>query len=456
MEEISATKKLKIVRLYLDLGSVREISSQTGVSVGAVSNIIADAKNGKIPQIREPTEQIQMTRDLKADLKTYSVTLEQAVLGATLARRLLEQKIEPSEVGHCLDFWHRTASENQGKDVVQIALRLDAVCQRTGLSPEALAEKVELLENEVARLEPAKRGLAEKQKELQALEKRRAPLAAEIAGGEKERDRLRQDVGRLEGREAELSTRVATLEKRRDDAEEGVAVASSGLKLLAEMGLPPEELPGFAQRIAAVAGKHGMAPGHLRERLVGELEQLDKGLGLDSQIKAKRDELRGVKKSIQNEMETGDRLRSETAELRQNLAAIHGQIAEGQALLAQELQSHVSELKAAGANIQQALSSTSSEVLVELQKMKDQALEVGREIAKYEATIQQNQPMATLATMLSSQEDVRPQDAQFVSLWVLRRLRDWGHKEERLTIGLGLFVSHLESVITDLENWRPR
>lgn len=453
MEEISARKRLKIIQLYLDSKSVREIASQVGVAVGTVANVIADAKNGRMLQIQEPWEQIQLTRELKADLKTSHVTLEQAVLGATLAERLLEQRIDPSDVGPCLAFWHRMASENEGPDAVRIALRLDAACQRTGLSPEALIEKVEFLEKEVARLEPVKAKLAEKEKELQALEKRRAPLAAEIAGAEKKRDRWRQDVERLEGREAELSSRVAALEKRRDDAEEGLAVANSGKKLLAEIGLPPDELPGFAQRMAAVAQRHGMTTALLRERLLRELEQLDNGMGLDSQTNAKRAELRQINKSIDAKRIEHEGLTSEVDELQKQRASIKSQMAADMALLNRELHSHIAAVKAAGGELQEALSSTASKVSAGTQKVVDQAFEVGQETGRYQETIQENKPVSTLVNLFRGTGEVRPQEAQVVALAVLRGLKDWVRRDPQLATVRFSLTRALESAISELERW---
>ncbi|MBN2098467.1 MAG: helix-turn-helix domain-containing protein [Dehalococcoidia bacterium] len=46
MEQISAAKKIKIIQLYLDSKSIREIASLTGVAVGTVANVINDLKRG--------------------------------------------------------------------------------------------------------------------------------------------------------------------------------------------------------------------------------------------------------------------------------------------------------------------------------------------------------------------------------------------------------------------------
>lgn len=455
MEEIPVSKKIKIIQLYLDSRSTRDIAAQVGVSVGTVANVIADLKNGRLPQVRDPADQIQMARELRADLKAQNLTLEQAVMGSALLGRLLEQEVEPAELGRCLDFWRRMAADHEAQDVAQAAFRLDDACQRTGLDPEALVERVESLQKDVARLEALKQELRPTEKELQRLQERRATSSAEMDRLEKETKCRQQSVDRLERREEALATRVANWEKRTTEAEERLAVAQSGITLLAELGLAPDELPGFAQRVAAVARKHNLKPPALLERLLSELEQLDKGLRLDSQIKAKRAQLLEVTRAVQNDQEVVDRLRSEIEELRRQRADIQGQIAAGQALLTGELNSDISELRAAGSNMHQALSTASDQVSAEMQKIADQALQVGQELGRYDATIRQNQLMAILATLLTSPEEVKARDAQFVWLWVLRRLRDWARMQEGLTTGLYMLVSHLESVISDLESWKP-
>ncbi|MBN2098468.1 MAG: hypothetical protein JW753_02610 [Dehalococcoidia bacterium] len=395
-----------------------------------------------------------MARELKSDLRAMGLTLEEAALGAALRTRLEKEGIEPADLNRCLDFWRHMAGEADARDIARAAFHLDEACQRTGMSPEATTANMESLEKEVVRLEAARQRLEPAEKELQQLEERRAGASSEVRRLEEEALRYQRNVDRLEKREQQLSTRVTNWEKGAVAAEERLAVAKRGAKQLAELGLPPDELGGFAQQLTAVAHKHSLKPALLRERLLIELEQLDKGLGLDSQVKAKRVELSEVEKSIQNEMETRERLRSEGAELRQQLTALQGRMAADQAFQAKRLQSYSSSLEAAGQEIHRALSAASSQLLADTQRMKDQALEVGRELGRYDATIQQNQPMAILANLLSNQ-DVEPKDAQFAGLWVLRRLRDWAKKQERVRMGLTLFVSRLESAISEWERWNP-
>lgn len=68
MEKLSIRKQLNIIRLYFSGLSYREIAAKAGVSVGAVTNVIADLKAGNYPEVGDVSEQVDLLKELAAEV----------------------------------------------------------------------------------------------------------------------------------------------------------------------------------------------------------------------------------------------------------------------------------------------------------------------------------------------------------------------------------------------------
>lgn len=66
--------------------------------------------------------------------------------------------------------------------------------------------------------------------------------------------------------------------------------------MLSGSGMSLNDLSGFAECLKEIAQHHGIRPGVLCNQLIGELEQLDKGLGLETILQTKRNELSKMKR----------------------------------------------------------------------------------------------------------------------------------------------------------------
>ena len=62
MPELSAQKKMNVVHLYLEGKSHDEIAAQASVAKGSVSNVVGEFKAGKIIELDDPIEQVNLLR----------------------------------------------------------------------------------------------------------------------------------------------------------------------------------------------------------------------------------------------------------------------------------------------------------------------------------------------------------------------------------------------------------
>jgi chromosome segregation ATPase len=254
MQELSASKKLAVIRYYLRGDSYDTIAARAGVSKGTVAAIVADLKAGRVPEVQEPADLIDLLRELAVDCRKANSTPERAMVGISALSRLQELHIEPAEI----DSWatvYRQLSQDESKTqaFIRTALLLDEVREGSGLTLDGLEARVQELQEEVARLEPKVKQLRQCEKDLQNLQKRAKATTVEVTSLEKRRDDLRNEVVQKEKRETELIRRVEGLEERAGLAETRLAAGRTGLGLLDELGLSSQELAGFAQRVAGIA-----------------------------------------------------------------------------------------------------------------------------------------------------------------------------------------------------------
>ena len=454
MQKLSLRKQMSIIRLYLSALSYDEIAAKAAVSKGTVANVVADLRAGRILDVQEPVEQLELLRELAIELRRLKLTPGEAVAGITTISHLQELQVEPADIQRWAAMCQEMAADEiKAQAFVRAALNLERVRERTGLSAEALEEKVHGLEKEVARLEPLAQELRGCQLQLDELEKRRQALASDVEQLEKRHEPLRKDVIQNERREAELSRRIQQLEHRAQAADERLAAARTELRALAGLGLSPDELPGFGQRLAAVAQRHGIEPGALRERLLHELEELEAGLGLESLVEMRRHELDEIERATAKAR--GEQLALDPAvqQLRQEKAGLHAAIAEGQRHARRDMQATAKIAKDAVAKLREDLGNGVGETLLEVRSLRSEALELGQELGRYNAVVEANQWLQTLVALVRGDGAISAGDVRVVALAVLRGLQGWLQQNQGQILGQYLLATLVDSAIRELERW---
>lgn len=454
MQKLSLKKQLTIVRLYLAGLSYDEIAARCGVSKGTVANVIADLKAGRILDVQAPLEQLEQLRELAVDLRRLKLTPGQAVVGVAALSHLQELEIEPADIQR----WAATCREltGEGAEVqafVRAAVALEEVRERTGLSVEALEDKVRGLEEGVAHLEPLARELRGCQRELKELEKRRQALASEVSQLEKRHEPLRKEVIQKERREAELSHRIQESEQRAQAADERLAAARKDLKVLAGLGLSPDDLPGFVHRLSAIAQRHSIEPAALRERLLHELEQLEAGLGLEAFVEMKQREMTEAEQATLNAQEERAELEAAVQQLRQEKAALHAAVAEELKHVRKTIRTIAPFVRDAAAELRREFGSGVGGALLEVEKLRAKALELGKELGHFEATIEANQWLQTLVGLVKGNGDVSSGDVRLVGLAVLRGVKSWTEQNKSQISLPYWFTPRVDATIEALEQW---
>ena len=455
MQKLSLRKQLGIVRLYLQGFSYDDIATRTGVSKGTVANIITELKAGHILDIQGPAEQLELLRELSADLRRHHLTPDEAIVGISARARLQELGVEPSDVESWAAIFRELApDEAELKAFTHAALALQDILERTGLSIEALEEKADALEKEVDRLEPIAEELRKCPQEIEELKKRRQILVNEIDQLEKRYEPLRQSVNQMEHREQELARRVQGLEGKAQAADEKLAAARSDLKALAELGLSIDVLPGFVHRLSGIAQRHGIQSSELRDRLLHDLETLEAGLGLESHLKTKRDDLEEIEHALLEAEQERKTLDSALQRLTQQQADLRKSISEEEKHINKEMKSITCIATDAISKLTQDLGTSVANAKLEVKKLRDESVKLGQGMGKMEATIEANEWIRDLLALAKGDNTVDACRVRVISLSILRWIHSWIEDTQKDIEVPYWFRTQVSSLIQELVKWK--
>ena len=455
MEKLSLKKKLLIIRLYTAGLSYDDIANKAGVGKGTVGNVITELKAGRFPEFGDLPEQLELIRELAVDLKRARLTPVQAAVGTMVLSRLQELGVEPGEI-EGFSALCRTLNTD-GIDItffIRAALAFEEQRERTGLSVEELEMKVNGLEESVSRLEPLAKEVADCETQLTELNAQSKSLVEEVSGLEKRHKLLKENVRDKEQRETVLSDRTRELEDRAQSADERLTTARKDLKTLSGIGMSPDNLSAFTQRLKAIAQRHGMKFETLYNRLMVELEQLGKGLGLDTVTKAKKQELRRAEGALLKTKDESTTLTSTNEKLQQERSSLRAALLEERRHIVKDIKVINTTAISMITKLEQDLGTGVRESVTKVNKLRNQALQLGRELGQFEQMIESNKWLKGLQSMIEGNEEVDPGQVRVIGITVMRSMLTWlDHHAQDSGVPYVLRTS-ITSLIGELERWK--
>jgi len=444
-----------IIRLYLDGHSYGEIATRSGIGKGSITNIVAELKAGQIFDIQGPIEQLELFRELSTDLRRHSLSLGQALVGLSALTRLQELGVEPSDIESWTAIFREMSPDEVGlRAFTHAALALQDIQKRTGLTFDALEEKADGLEQEVGRLEPIAEELRKCPQKIEELKKSKQMLVNDVDRLEKRYEPLRGSVTHLERREKELTHRVQGQEEKAQAADEKVAAARRDLKVLAELGISLDELPGLVNRLAGIAQRHGIGSGELRDRLLHELEALEAGLELESSLESKRDDLSEIELAIETARQEREALEHALQQLGKEQAALRKSISEEEKHIREEMEAIAGIATGAVEKLVQDLESSVADAQLAMEKLRDESVELGQEMGKIEATIEANEWLQNLLALAKGDSTVDARQVRGIALSVLRWVHIWFEDNQKDIEVPYWFRAQVSSMIQELVKWK--
>lgn len=452
MERLTAKKKLTVVRLYLSGLSYDEIAAKCGVSKGTVANVVAELKVGSFPEAADVGEHIELLRELSLDLKQSKLTPAQCAIGLILLTRISESGLDPADIDRWPMILKAARNEDDAKEFVRLIYSIQEVQQRSGLGIEALDKKVHELEKKAADLEPVSDKLKDSKKELADLTRERDELANSVAILEQKGELLTPRVKELEKREQDLSRRIADMEPKAEKAETTISALKREMQKLEDIGLSLRGLAEFNEQLQEIAQHHTIKPSKLRSRLLHELQTLDEGLALEALIRSRQQELDETEQAIAKSKKEVETTRVVVGSLRQEKTNLEESIKEIREKVMREIAKIVPLAQDAVTKLTEDLRRGNDEALAEVQRLRDEAIEVGREVGQYEGILQSNEWLNELLDLVRGEENIAGKRVKVIALLIVRALHTWLKRQDSLSVTLSMCA--VETLIGELERWK--
>ena len=447
MEKLTTRKKLVVVRQYLSGMSYDEIAAKSGISKGMVANIVAELKGGGFPEAADVGEQIELLRELSLDIKHSGLTPGQCAVGLALLNRINECGLDAADIGRWPTILKTVGSEQGAKEFVEIVYRIQEAQKKMGLTLEEADDKLHELEMEAAELEPALKQLEDYRQEIEELIKTRDKLTPVVSN-------LDQKYAFLDPRVKDLEQRIKQEEAKTEEAETTLARLSKAKQELQDAGFSVKALAEFDDRTRAIAIRHHIAVSELKDRLLYELECLDEGLGLETLIQSRQAELGEREQATAAAKKEAESLKTVIGSLKQEKASLEATIKEIREKVSIEMAKITAAARDMINTLAEELRRGHDEALAEVRRLKDEAVEVGKEVGRYEEMIQANQWLSELLALARGEESIEGKRVRVITLLVLRGAAAWLKHNEINNLAVSTMSFTLENLIREVEQWK--
>jgi predicted nucleic acid-binding Zn-ribbon protein len=454
VEKLSARKRDAIVRDYLSALSYSEIAKKQHVSTGTVANVVADLKAGGFPEAGEIGEQIEQLKELSLDLKRANLTPGRCALGLMVLTRINECGLDPSDIDRWPLILKAVQSEDDAQKFVQLIYGIQGVQKRTGLSLDALYDEVHELEKKAADLKPMSDKVADCKKQVAELTGQRKKLSNEVGNLEEKHKLLTPRIKELERREKDVSRTVAEMEPRTQKAEEILDALSVETQKLQNIGFTCEKLAEFSERVKVIAERYDIAPEELRDRLLQELERLDEGIGMEALINCRQQELAEQKQLVAKARQELETTKEVVNSLKQEKTKLEASIKGTRERVSREIVNIIPIAKNTVAQMAQELRNELDKAKAEVSKLRDESLEVGKEMGRYEEILKTNAWLNDLMALVKDGRDIEARKVKAIALSVLRGFSNWLKAQDKYSIALTSLSLFTNNLIREMEQWK--
>lgn len=454
MERLTAKKKLAVVRLYLSGLSYDDIAARSGVSKGTVANIATDLKAGMIPEAADVGEYIELLRELSFDLKRSELSPVQCAVGLALLKQISECGLDPTDINRWPMILKSVRNEDDINEFVRLVYSIQQVQQRSGLSLEALDNKVHELEKKAADLEPISDKLKDYKKQLAELAKQREELTSAVALLEQKNELLSPKVKELERREQTLSRRIADTEPKAKKAETTLSTLKGEMQKLEDIGFTLKELAEFNKKLQEIAQHHAIKPSKLRNHLLHELEILDKGLTLETLIESRQQDLDKIEQVIKRGRNEIESTRASVDSLKQEKRYLEASIKETRDKVGGEIAKIIPVAQDTISKLVGELRRGNDEALAEIRRLRDEAVDVGKEVGRYEGILQVNEWLNELTALVRGEGNIEGNRVRIIVLPVVRAFHSWLKNHHSYSLPFTSLSFAVERLINDLETWK--
>ena len=203
-----------------------------------------------------------------------------------------------------------------------------------------------------------------------------------------------------------------------------------------------------------IAQRHTIKPAELRGRLLHELETLDKGLGLEALIKTKQLELNEAEQAVavtKKELET---TKAVVGSLKQEKTKLEASIKETREQVSQEIARIIPVARDTVAQLAKELRSGVDNALAEVSQLRDQSLEAGKEVGRYQEILEANAWLKELLALVRGEQGIEAKQVRVIALLVARGVSGWLKVQDKYSAVFTSLSFATNNLIKELEQWK--
>ena len=293
----------------------------------------------------------------------------------------------------------------------------------------------------------------ELRKQLVDLDGQRKDLTSVLANLNERYNFLAPRVKDLEKREQELLSRNKSLQAEAEKAESALSALKAEKKALSEVGLSLEELAEVSRMAQTIARHHGVTSADLVKKLLQWLKNLDKATGLEAMIKSQQKELKEQKQAADLARQELDSLQADIGSSKQEKDILETEKRRIREETADEIDKIVPSVSESIECWKAELRRGHDEALLEVRRLRDETIAVGREIGKYEHMVQNNGWLRDLLILVKGDEAVEAKRLKAIVLPVLNGLAAWLKRKGSYASNYPLSTTTVLNLIAEVEKW---
>jgi len=269
----------------------------------------------------------------------------------------------------------------------------------------------------------------------------------------KQKSDLDKTVESLKKEEIKLLKDVTEIEDRAHTADKKLTVARNDMDTLEKIGMSQQYLSQFTVKVKDIAAYHSIKPEDLNDYLLKELKTIGKVLTLDSEIKSKKAQLKEIDEEISQKQAEKSGIKQALDQMKTEKTKVESEIAYRQKQLTKNINSQSDAAINAIQTASDTLHTELAQGLSEIDKLKDRALTLGKEVGVMEAELQALGWIKPLMSLMDGSAKINKTQFRILSLKLLKAMRLWFQDNPGHLLEYELIKNYIDGAIQEVEKW---
>jgi hypothetical protein len=244
------------------------------------------------------------------------------------------------------------------------------------------------------------------------------------------------------------------MEPRAEKAETTLTALSKEMQRLEGIGFTFEALAEFSQRVQVIAQRYAVKPADLRTRLTHELESLDQALGLEALINSRQQELADQERLVVKGRQELETTKAVVGSLKQEKTNLQASIKATSERVGREIAKITPVARDTIDQLTKELQSGVDKAIAEVGRLRDQSLEVGKEVGRYEEMLEANAWLKELLALVRGEQGIEAKQVRVIALSVARGVCGWLKVQDKYSVALTSLSIATDNLIKALEQWK--